>query len=414
MKPHSVAFEIFHRVAPFGRLLLAAAIAGCISGKAVAQAPAPSGNLAQLKAALQGDLNAYLRARSVSEHLSALSLTVSLGKDRPAIDLTAGTTQFHGGLPTKATDLYQIGSNTKAFTALAILQLEAQGRLSIDAPIGDYLPEYAAFRKLTLRRLLNMTSGLESYDNTPSWERSYAENPTANVAADTLIRLVYPKLKFQPGAKYHYSNTGYLLAQRIVDARSASKSFAKELARIFAGAGLKNTFYTSNVYPPSVAHRVVAGYYGNNDNGFEKFTGQDMTRYSLSWAQGAGAIVSTPQDLATWVRALYQGTALLPEKQKKELLSLVSVKTAKPLAHPTANDPAGFGLGVAERFDPKLGAFWFYQGETLGFRAAHLYFPKSDLVVCVFANSRPTESNSKLQELFKTIDASIKAAGYNA
>jgi D-alanyl-D-alanine carboxypeptidase len=233
----------------------------------------------------------------------------------------------------------------------------------------------------------------------------------ADVPSDTLIRLVYPKFKSTPGTKYSYSNTGYLLAEEIVAARSESKSYAAEIARIIASAGLKNTFYTSHLYAPAIAQRVVAGYYGQDDPGFGKFIGKDMTGHSLSWARGAGAIVSTPEDLTVWVRALHQGTTLLPEKQKSELQSLISTKTAKPLAKPTADDPAGFGLGIAERFAPTLGTFWFYQGETLGFRAAHLYFPDSDLVVAIFANSRPLEKNSKIQQLFSTIYGTIKARG---
>jgi D-alanyl-D-alanine carboxypeptidase len=236
----------------------------------------------------------------------------------------------------------------------------------------------------------------------------------ANDSADALIRLVYPKIRFKPGAKYYYSNTGYLLAQEVVAARSTSKSFEKEIARIIASVDLKNTFYTSHLFPPPIARRVVAGYYGNDDPGFRQFLGKDMSRYSLSWAQGAGAIVSTPEDLAIWARALYGGTTLLPQTQQRELTSLISVKTASALAAPTKADPAGFGLGVAERFDPKFGTFWFYQGETLGFRAAHLYFPNADIVVCLFANSRPLESTSKLQSLFGAIYAHLKAAGKNA
>ncbi len=392
------------------RVAVTVALAFNVSGEVVAKSLQTDNAVPRLRAALQRNLDAYLKERSAKEHLSALSLAVSLGRDQPTINVTSGTTTYHAGPPVTVSDLYQIGSNTKAFTAVAILQLEAQGRVSIDAPIGDYLPQYPAYRKLTLRRLLSMTSGLESYDNTSRWERSYAKNPTKNVSADQLIRLVYPNIKYPPGTKYHYSNTGYLLAQEIVDARSQSKSYTQETARIIASVGLKNTFYTSNMYPPPVAHRVVAGYYENDDAGFGGFLGKDVSGYSLSWAQGAGAIVSTPQDIATWARALYQGTTLLPARQKKELMSLISVKTARPLAAPTVSDPAGFALGVTERLDSKLGTFWFYQGETLGFRAAHLYFPKSDLVVCLFANSRPIESVSKLQSLFATIDASINAA----
>ena len=390
-------------------LILALAF-GSVRKAAVAQSNPASKRVLWLKAALQRDLDHYLSRRSAAEHLSSLSLAVSRGRSEPTILVTAGTTKPLGDVPVVPSNLYQIGSNTKAFTAVAILQLEAQGRLSIDAPIGKYLPQYPAFGALTLRRLLNMTSGLESYDNTAAWERQYARYPNANVSADSLIRLIYPSIKFRPGSRYLYSNTGYLLAQEIVAARSRSHSYDAELARIFASVGLRNTFYSSNVYAPRIAARVVGGIYENNDVGFARFLGQNMTGYSLSWAQGAGAIVSTPNDLAHWARVLYEGMQLLAPKQRSELKSLISLRTAKPIWAPTPSDPAGFGLGVAERYDPMLGEFWFYQGETLGFRATHLYFPTSHLVVSLFANSRVVETDSKMQALFATIYATIKAS----
>lgn len=391
------------------RTLAMTALVLSLIATGVAKSSSQRTDTAKLKAALRHDLDVYMKDRSVKEHLSSLSLSVSLTKAQPTINVTVGTTRYRGGATLTSTNLYQIGSNTKAFTAVAVLQLEAQGRLSIDAPIGRYLPQYPAYGNLTLRRLLNMTSGLESYDNTAQWERSYANNPLLRVSSDTLIRLVYPKRKYALGSRYHYSNTGYLLAQEVVAARSKSKSYDVELSRIIASARLKHTFYTSHLYQPAIAKRVVAGYYENNDAGFGKFLGKDMSGYSLSWAQGAGAIVSTPEDLIAWVRALYRGTSLLPRKQQRELLRLISTKSGKPLAAPTPVDPAGFGLGVAERNDPRFGTFWFYQGETLGFRAAHLYFPDSNLIVALFANSRPMESNSKLQGIFSRIYATIKA-----
>jgi D-alanyl-D-alanine carboxypeptidase len=261
-----------------------------------------------------------------------------------------------------------------------------------------------------LRQLLNMTGGLPTYDDSPLWYSNYRKDPKAYHTADSLIRLVYPKKQSIPGARYAYSNTGYLLAQEIVTARSTSHSFATEIARIIRSAGLNNTYYSSHLYPPPIAHRVVAGYYENDDPGFARLRGSDLSADSVSWAQGAGAIVSTPADLTKWARALYAGSTLLPPAQHRELMSLISIKTARPLREPTASDPAGFGLGVAKRFDPHLGAFWFYQGETLGFRAAHLYFPQRDLVVAIFANSRPTEKESHLPALFATIDKSLRAA----
>lgn len=374
-------------------------------------APAPMQSQATLQAALQRDLNAYFKERREPEHLSALSMSVSLASGRPTMNLTAGTTRYGSGSPLTPADLFQIGSNTKAFMAVAVLQLEAQGRLSIDAPIGTYLSKYPAYAKLTLRQLLNMTGGIESYDNTPAWEKSFADNPNGNASTDSLIRMVYPKFLSTPGSKYHYSNTGYLLAQEVVAARSNGKSFDTVMARLIASAGLKNTYYTSNVYPAAVAKRVVAGYYENSEAGLEKLVGKDVSGYSLSWAQGAGSMVSTPADLITWARALYQGTSLLPAKQKAELLSLTSTETAKPMKSATAANPSGFGLGVSQKYIPGFGTFWFYQGETLGFRAVHLYFPDSNLVVAIFANSRPVEKESHLQQLMKVVYATIKSGG---
>ncbi|HET6894799.1 MAG TPA: serine hydrolase domain-containing protein [Candidatus Baltobacteraceae bacterium] len=374
-----------------------------------AQKPGAVSSPAALRAALQRDLDAYLKERGAKEHLSALSLSLSLNPSQPPINVTAGTTTYGGKVAATPADLFQIGSNTKAFMAVTVLTLEAQGRLSIDAPIGTYLPQYPAYAKLTLRRLLNMTGGLESYDNTPAWERLMAQHPKQQFSADTMIRLVYPSIKYPPGTKYYYSNTGYLLAQEVVAARSPGKSFEAEIGRVIAAAGLHDTYYSSYLYAAPIARRVVAGYYENDERFMQKYRGDDVTGFSLSWAQGAGSMVSTPADLTKWARVLYQNGALLPPKQRRELFSLISLKTAKPLAQVTANDPAGFGLGVVQRYDPKFGAYWFYQGETLGFRAAHLYFPKSNMVISIFANSRPVESQSHLHELFNTLYATIKS-----
>jgi D-alanyl-D-alanine carboxypeptidase len=405
-------------VAPLRRrppisLLLLVAVAtsftlGVGSGSGASPKTAAQAN-SQLVSALRSDLATYLKTRGAKEHLSSLSLAVSYRADQPTITVTSGTTTYGGRTPVTPTSLYQIGSNTKAFTAVAILQLEAKGKLSIDAPIGKYLPQYPAYAKLTLRQLLRMTSGLESYDNLPAWETAYASDPMANVPADALIRTIYPQIKFRPpGSKYHYSNTGYLIAQEVVSARSDSKSFSAEIARIASSVGLTRTFYTSHLYAPQIARDVVAGYYEQADKGLQPLRGKDVSGDSLSWAQGAGSMVSTPADLVTWARALYTSTTLLPAKQRAEMMALISTKTAKPLAKPTADDPSGFGLGVAERYNSQMGTFWFYQGETLGFRAAHIYFPNSGLAVAIFANSRPVESESHIAQLFVQLYATIK------
>src|ERR1039457_17528 len=148
-----------------GRLTAAAAACALLSAGTFLPAGAASASAAQprqagttLQAALRQDLSDYLTARRTAEHISAVSLRITFPGTRPAISLADGTTRYDGGPPVSASALWQIGSNTEAFTSVILLQLEAEGKLSIDDPVGTWLPQYPALRPITLRQLLDMTS----------------------------------------------------------------------------------------------------------------------------------------------------------------------------------------------------------------------------------------------------------------
>jgi D-alanyl-D-alanine carboxypeptidase len=343
---------------------------------------------AALLAQLRADLETYLRARGAAEHVSAAGLSVSLA-DRPSsLDVSAGTTTFGGAQPVGPSSVWQIGSNTKAFTSVLLLQLEAEQRMSLDDPLGRWLPEYPQWRDLPVRRLLNMTSGIPTYDAQPAFHSDYAADPLTYFSAQRLVG-------YAAGAPatsgYSYSNTNYVLAEMIV-ARVAGKDFDQVLReRIIAPLGLRDTYYWPHLYPTAVTTREPAGYFFDNRvPGMSGLVGRDASRDTLSWARGAGGIISTTGDMTRWERALYTGR-LLPPRQQAELTSLISTKTGQPIGQTSPNDPSAFGLGVAQLTAGKLGTVWLYEGGTIGFRTLHVYLPASGAIIAMGLNSAPPD-----------------------
>jgi D-alanyl-D-alanine carboxypeptidase len=267
---------------------------------------------------------------------------------------------------------------------------------------------------VTIRRLLDMTSGIPGYNKVPAMLRAYAKNPKRNFTIAELIAYVYPDSPNAPPPTtgYDYSNTNYLLAELIVE-RASHHSYPSELKQRFFGSipGLNQTYYSGTIYPRNVLDRTVSGYFfshAGDKNGFGRMFGRDVRDDSVSWMQAAGGIVSTPQDLTRWARALYTGP-ILASKQRAELFSLVSEKTGKPIGRTTPSDPSGFGLGVVQTTIPQIGTIWWYQGESFGYRMIHIYFPRQDAVIAYGLNSSP-DSNEGPQ-LGLTIYKTLHAAG---
>lgn len=372
---------------------------------------------AALRTALQRDLNQYLTARAKPEHISAISLSVSLHGAAKNMNLTAGRTEYNGGgVPMTPEQLWQIGSNTKAFTAVVILQLEAEGVLSIDQTVGRWLPQYPAWKNVTIHRLLDMTSGIPGYDNVQTMLSDLAQHPMHNFTIPELIAYVYPGNPHAPPATsgYDYSNTNYLLCELIIE-RATHSTYPSELDRRFfhSDIGLTSTYYSGTQYPASILDRMVSGYFFNHDpdnSGLAPLLGRNVRDDSVSWMQSAGSIVSTPEDLTRWARDLYTGP-VLAAKQRSELLTLVSTKTGRSIKSTSIADPRGFGLGVAQLTTPQTGTVWFYEGMTLGYRMVHVYFPRQDAVLAFGLNSQPDSKQNESGKLVLSLYETLHAAG---
>lgn len=277
--------------------------------------------------------------------------------------------------------MWQIGSNTKAFTAVMLLQLEAEGTLSIHDTLGRWLPQYPQWRDVTIEQLLDMTSGIADYTSQEAFADTLGSRPDTVFSEARLLGFV-TGLPLA-GHGYAYSNTNYILAQMVIE-RATHDTYADQLTkRIIKPLGLRDTCLAPYTCPAATATRMPAGYFA--ESGAPAFPDAQVPPLALTWAQGAGGIVSSLQDMTTWDRALYTGREL-PAAQQRELETLVSTATGQPIETTTPTDPQGYGLGVVQE-SLGIGTVWAYEGETLGYRALHLYFPRTGLILAIAVNS---------------------------
>ena len=391
-----------------GVLLSAAALfsAAVLPAAAASASPgAPRASSAALRAALRGDLSDYLRARRTAEHISAVSLRVTFPGTSPPISLAAGTSRYDGGPPVTAGALWEIGSNTKAFTAVILLQLEAEGRLSIDDPLGKWLPQYPAWSRITIRQLLDMTSRIPDYLHQPAFAAAFAADPSARFTAAQLVSYV-AGLPLGPQG-WNYTNTDYILAQMIIE-KVTHDSYASQLTRrITMPLRLRTTCLAPYTCPPSDAARMPAGYF-YIAGAPPSLLGEAMPPLALTWAQAAGGIVSSLADMTTWDRDLYQGQ-VLPARQQHQLETLVSQATGKPIGTTTLADPAAYGLGVEQSTTVQTGTVWYYEGQAFGARVMTLYFPRSGLIIALAVNS--STDNDDVSDLAESVYQALQQAG---
>ena len=249
-------------------------------------------------------------------------------------------------------DHYRIGSLTKTYVSTAVLDLVAKHRIRLQDPVRRYLPGFLnGGPRVTIRQLLNHTSGLYEFNDDPRVLAPYLEGDLEHVwTPQQLVRIALTHDSVSaPGAAYHYSNTNYLLAGLVVQAVTGRR-LGEVLAPsgLLAGAPRSTTFTTSTTLPAPAAH------------GYFTFSGDQPTDitslYPYPWASGAA--VSTAPDVARFYRRLLSGD-LLPGR----LLSMM-----RTTVDASAEDGAGtaYGLGL-ERFPTPCGPAWGHGGNFPGY-----------------------------------------------
>jgi D-alanyl-D-alanine carboxypeptidase len=278
-----------------------------------------------------------------------------------------GLADVDTGRPMRPGFQHRVGSITKTFTATVVLQLVGEGRLGLDDPIGRYVPDLVPAdlgAGVTVRMLLNHTSGIADYDtvlfpDTAAMERWQRE--TISPAQLVALGLAEPRTG-EPGARWSYSNTNYILAGVILEritGRSAEGEFAR---RIIRPLGLANTYLPGR--SPYLRGPHSAAYVPWPDG-----TLRDFSVYNMSWTWTAGALVSTAADLNRFYRALLAGRLLRPAQ-------LTQMKTTVPMV--PGQQEGGYGLGIAGgRLACGVEA-WGHDGLVIGHYAMSYHAPAVD------------------------------------
>jgi D-alanyl-D-alanine carboxypeptidase len=270
------------------------------------------------------------------------------------IRVTSGFGNVAQKTPMRPNDHFKIASLTKSYTAAVVLQLVGEGRLGLRDSVEQRLPGLVPNGdKITVRQLLNHTSGLADFEANPRYLKPYLSGNFGYYwAPRQLVKMgVSQKPLFAPGTGYSYSNTNYVLAQLILE-KVTGKTIGAELKRrIFRPLHLGDTTYPTK---PGLPSPYAHGY---------KLLGKppavDVTGLSPSLAPGSGAIISTALDVADFYRALLSGKLLKPE-QMTAMKTVVSLRTGKVVA-----SGAGDGLGIAR--PPFSCVGWTHAGELPGY-----------------------------------------------
>jgi CubicO group peptidase (beta-lactamase class C family) len=316
---------------------------------------------AQLPADLEKKLDEKIS--STLKLAGAPSVSVAVVKDGKLVYAKAfGTADLAAGRPANLQTRYAVGSISKQFTAAALLMLEEQGKLSLDDRVSKYFPDLTRAGEVTIRQLLSHTSGYEDYAPQdyiiPEWTR-----PTTPQAV--VEHWARKPLDFDPGTKWQYSNTNFVLAAQIFEKVSGRSLVEFLREKIFAPLDMQS----ASDWPPGQPADATA--YTRYAVGPPRPT----QREAAGWYYGAGELAMTPADLAKWDIA-FLGRKILSARSWDELEREVKLANG---------DSTHYALGLALGEINNMPVF-DHGGEVSGFISSNTVFPTRQGAVVVLSN----------------------------
>jgi D-alanyl-D-alanine carboxypeptidase len=305
-----------------------------------------------------------------------------------------GATELGGTTPPRADTHFRIASNTKTMTAAVIVLLVQEGKLRFDDPVSKYISGVPNGDNITISELLKMGSGLFNYTFAPEIAESLDHDPARVWTTEELLAIAFrhPPV-FAPGTQYDYCNTNYALLGFIAEKVEGAPLARIFQDRLFGPLGMKGTLLpasSSNTIPAPYAHGYLYGSssYALADAPYPAdliaaaragtLKPNDDTGQNPSYALAAGGVISTADDLGTWMRALVGGKILDADYQRQWLDSPEPEDPGKPLGQK-------YGYGIAQMtFGPN--SLYFHGGEMPGYNSFMGYDPVNDVTLIVWTN----------------------------
>ncbi|MCG8410866.1 MAG: beta-lactamase family protein [Bacteroidales bacterium] len=283
----------------------------------------------------------------------------------------------------KENDIFQLASVSKQFTAMAIMILKEQNRLSYDDTVTKYIPEFP-YPQITVRMLLNHTSGLPNY----YWLVEHHWNKKEAPLNEDVIKLLSEYklgLYFTPGKRWDYSNTGYVVLASIVE-RISGNNFCEFMQQnIFDPLQMKNTFvYSSSV--ASCQRKKLKGYY------YRGRRYREIPETINDGTVGDKGVYSTTADLFKWDRALYSNI-LVSKETMQEAISTFKLRDKYEI-------PYGFGFRIKKHDQKKIA---YHHGKWNGFRTSMLRYVEDTNTIIILNHTSSSLNNSIIREIQKVI-----------
>jgi CubicO group peptidase (beta-lactamase class C family) len=364
-------------------LLLATALIG---PHAVTAQAAPRPTAAPARASLEQAVD-RAAAELIANHTTAGFSVAIFENGRPRLIKGYGMANFEDSAPVTPQTVFRIGSITKEFTAASILLLAERGKLSVDDPLSRYLPDFPRGSEVTLRQLLNHTSGIRNYTD----ETWLADTSVRNLTTAQMVEYIAHQKQlydFEPQMGWSYSNSGFFLLGAVIE-KVSGQPYAQFLEEnVLKPLALSDTRVDdlAEIVPHRAAGYVKAA---GTRTGFA-----NAAFISMSAAGAAGAIRSTAGDLARWHEALLGGKLLKPESlemmlQPGRLRDGRLASAARPAAAANNNGGTsdyGFGITTSVRDGRRsIG----HGGSINGFNSSLQTYPDDRITIAILTNTLP-------------------------